>query len=358
MSTLGIRLQQARKAAGYSLRALADIMGLSHAAIKKYEDGQVYPSSEILIKLAKSLNVRVDFFFRPVKVSLGEVKFRKRKMLSAKAEDAITFNVLGQIERRFELENLYPCPPVSTFTLPSNFPEKIADLAELEAASLQLRHHLQLGLAPIHDLIDALEDHGVRVFIVDTEEKNFDGLFTVINDQPIIVVSAGWPGDRQRFSLAHELAHYVLANRLLKHIDEEEAANRFAGAFLIPKDALFQAIGKTRRAIDWQELLLLKEQFQISLGSLCHRLIDLKIISLPYYKRLMTRFRQRGWHKKEPGPQIPSENAHTFNKLLFHALAEEYIGEQKAAEILSCTLTQLKANRLLENLHANTHQRR
>lgn len=353
MNTLGIRLQQARKAAGLSLRAFGDIVGLSHAAIKKYEDGQVYPSSEILIKLAKALNVRVDFFFRPVKVSLGKIKFRKRKELSAKAEDAITFDVQGQIERRFELENLYPTSPVPVFTLPLDFPKKIISHEEIETASVQLRHFLQLGLAPIHDLIDALEDHGVRVFIIDTDEKHFDGLSTSIHDQPIIVVSAGWPGDRQRFSLAHELAHYVLANRLSQHVDEEEACNRFAGAFLIPKDALIKAIGKSRLAIDWQELLLLKEQFQISIGSICHRLIDLKIISGAYYKRLMTQFRQRGWHKKEPGPQIPSEKAHAFNQLLFQALAEEYIGEQKAAELLSCTLTQLKAKRQLE--YANTH---
>ncbi len=39
MSNLGVRLQQARKAAGLSLRALADRINLSHAAIKKYEDG-------------------------------------------------------------------------------------------------------------------------------------------------------------------------------------------------------------------------------------------------------------------------------------------------------------------------------
>ncbi len=54
MSNLGIRLQQARKAAGLSLRALAELVRLSHAAIKKYEDGIVYPSSDVLIKLAKA----------------------------------------------------------------------------------------------------------------------------------------------------------------------------------------------------------------------------------------------------------------------------------------------------------------
>ncbi len=70
--------------------------------------GVVYPSSDMLIKLAKALNVRVDFFFRPIKVSLEHVKFRKRKRLNGKSEQAIKFDVISQIERRLELENLYP----------------------------------------------------------------------------------------------------------------------------------------------------------------------------------------------------------------------------------------------------------
>ena len=79
MSNLSARLHQARKAAGFSLRALGALVGLSHAAIKKYEDGDVYPSSDVLIQLARALKVRVDFFFRPIKVTLDNIKFQQAK---------------------------------------------------------------------------------------------------------------------------------------------------------------------------------------------------------------------------------------------------------------------------------------
>lgn len=352
MNNLGIRLQQARKAAGLSLRALADLLHLSHAAIKKYEDGQVYPSSDMLIRLAKALQVRVDCFFRPVKVSLENVKFRKRKKLPAKAEEAIKFKVIEQIERRLELENLYPASPMPLFAIPSDFPQIVNRLEEVESIAEHLRKHWKLGLAPIHDLIDAFESQGIRVFMIDTDEEHFDGLSTIIDHQPIIVISAKWPGDRQRFNLAHELGHYILTSRLSSKVDEEQACNRFAGAFLFPREAVFQAIGKTRRAIEWQELLLLKEQFQLSMGAICYRLKDLGVIQEPYYTSLMIRFRQKGWHRKEPGISIPSEKAYTFNQMLFHALGEEYIGESKAAELLSCSLPQLKALRQVQNSHA------
>jgi Zn-dependent peptidase ImmA (M78 family)/transcriptional regulator with XRE-family HTH domain len=357
MNNLGIRLQQARKAAGLSLRAFADLVNLSHAAIKKYEDGDVYPSSDMLIKLAKALKVRVDFFFRPIKVSLENIKFRKRKKLNGKAEEAIKFEVISQIERRLELENLYPSSPVPIFELPADLPQKINNLEEIEVVAENLRESWKLGLAPIHDLIDAFEAQGIRVFIIDIDEEHFDGLSTVINNQPIIVISSRWPGDRQRFNLAHELAHYIFIKRLSDTLDEEQACNRFAGAFLFPRVAVFQALGKERRAIEWQELLLLKEQFQISMGAICYRLKDLGVIQESYYKNLVIRFRQKGWHRKEPGLEVPSEKAHTFNQMLFHALGEEYIGEPKAAELLSCSLSQLKALRQVQNGNALTHQR-
>ena len=357
MNNLSIRLQQARKAAGLSLRGLAELVGLSHAAIKKYEDGVVYPSSDILIKLARALKVRVDFFFRPIKVSLENVKFRKRKKLSERAEEVIKFEVISQIERRLELENLYPISPVPVFRFPVDFPQKVHSYEEIESLAEKLRAHWQLGLAPIHDLIDAFEGQGIRVFIVDTDEEHFDGLSTVINDQAIIVISSKWPGDRQRFNLVHEFAHYIFIDRLSLELDEEQACNRFAGAFLFPREAVLQSVGKERKAIEWQELLAFKQQFQLSMGAICHRLKDLGVIQDPYYKSLIVRFRQKGWHRKEPGAEIPPEQAHTFNQMLFHALGEEYIGESKAAELLSCTLSELKTLRQVQNSYALTRQR-
>lgn len=277
--------------------------------------------------------------------------------MNGKAEEAIKFAVISQIERRLELENLYPSSPALIFKFPTDLPQKINSLEEIETVANSLRNHWKLGLAPIHDLIDAFESQGIRVFIVDIDDENFDGLSTVINDQPIIVISSKWPGDRQRFNLAHELAHYIFINRLSSKLDEEQACNRFAAAFLFPREAVFQEVGRERRAIEWQELILLKEQFQISMGAICYRLKDLKIIQEPYYKSLAIYFRQRGWNRKEPGLEIPPEKAHAFNQMLFHALGEGYIGEPKAAELLSCSLSHLKALRQVQNGNALTHQR-
>ena len=61
---LGARIKQARKAAGLTLRELAERIGVSAMAISKYENNQMTPRSEVLIRLAQALNVKVGFFHR------------------------------------------------------------------------------------------------------------------------------------------------------------------------------------------------------------------------------------------------------------------------------------------------------
>ena len=67
----------------------------------------------------------------------------------------------------------------------------------------------------------------------------FDGLQATVADKPVIVVSKGWPGDRQRFTLAHELGHLLLHGRLTDGLDEERACHRFASAFLLNRGRPF-----------------------------------------------------------------------------------------------------------------------
>lgn len=105
---IGQRLYRARKAAGFSLRRLGDQVGLTHAAIKKYEDEQATPPSSTLLNLARALNVRTEYFFRPESVALDCIEYRKRNTLPKKRLEAIEHEVIDQIERRIELENLFP----------------------------------------------------------------------------------------------------------------------------------------------------------------------------------------------------------------------------------------------------------
>mgnify|MGYP000143695396 CR=1 FL=1 len=346
----GTRLHRARKAAGLSLRDLGERAGVSHTAIKKYEDGDAMPSSDILIALSRALAVRTEYFFRPESVELQRIEYRKRSSLPKKRLDAITHEVMDQIERRVELESLFPRSPVKSFATVEHLPRAVAELDEIEAVAERVRDAWALGYDPIPDLVDVLETNGIRVFSIEADADNkFDGLAARVNGMPIVVVGRHWPGDRQRFTLAHELGHLMLEGRLRDGLDEEAACHRFAGAFLFPQASVLRELGAHRNAIEHKELALLKDEFGLSMSGILYRARDLGIISQAYREEQAKLFRIKGWYRQEPGRAYPAERAHIFEQLVFHALAEEYIGESKAAELMSMSLHQFQRLRSMES---------
>jgi Zn-dependent peptidase ImmA (M78 family)/DNA-binding XRE family transcriptional regulator len=345
---LGNRVKRAREASGFSLRDLGEQIGLSHAAIKKYEDNKVIPSSDILIKLAKALRVRVEYFFRPQHFTLESIQYRKHADMPEQHLAAITAKVLDHVERRVELESLFPSLLVYPFSVKSD--KKINTLEEVELFADDLREQWRLGLDPIPDLIDMLEEQGIKVFMLDTQQySKFDGLCTYLNGMPLIVIAEQSPGERQRFTLMHELGHIFLDNRIASHMDIENCCNRFAGAFLLPKESLQNVLGIHRNSIDPQELSLLKQEFGISMTSILHRAEEVGIISKSLYAYLRAEFKDKGWVKKEPGKPYPKQKTHIFEQMIFHALAEEYIGEAKAAELMNMSIESLRSMRAMES---------
>lgn len=64
------KLKVARRAKGLSTRALAEKVGVSAMAISKYERGLMTPSSDVLIKLARELDVTIEYLVRSPKQEL------------------------------------------------------------------------------------------------------------------------------------------------------------------------------------------------------------------------------------------------------------------------------------------------
>jgi len=344
------RLIRARKAAGLSMNALGQEVGISANAIKKYEHGINMPSSSNLLKLAKALGVRTEYFFRPVKVELQGIEYRKRSNASKKLLNQITGDVMEQAERWAELLDLYPdsVKPVPDFSLPKGLAKKISSPEEIEAIADQMRSEWELGLNPIPDMVDTLESNGVMVISTKVESnKKFDGLAGNINTTPVIVISVHQPGDRQRFTLAHELGHLVLDGRLSDDIDEEKACNHFAGAFLLPKTSLYQHLGENRQALEPQELYMLKHEFGISMMAILMRAGQCGVISANLKTQYYMKFNKLRWRTKEPGDPYPKEDTYLFKQLAYRALGEDYIGESKAAELMSVSLASFHKERKL-----------
>lgn len=345
---IGGRIKQARSAAGLSQRDLAEMAGISAMAISKYERDETTPSSDVLLSLGKALGVRVEYFFRQAEVTLEEVDYRHHPDMPEKEKGKIEAYVRDQVERWVELEAFVPTPWSVPFELPADLPQHINHYDEIENIAVTMRHAWNLGLNPVPDLTDTLESHGIIVFAATLDaDEQCDGLMAKANGKPVVVVNKDRPGDRQRFTLAHELGHLVLKGRLAKGLHVEQACHRFAGAFLVPKLMVLKALGQRRTWLEPQELALLKAEYGLSMGGWTYRARDLEILPQIHMKALWNYFRENGWEKTEPNPQYPQEQTRLFKQLVYRALAEEQIGESKAAELLGMSLKALHACRKL-----------
>ena len=343
---IGQRLRLARSAAGLSLRGLEARIGhrVTAQAISKYERNESMPSSGVLIALSDALSVSVDYLLGDQDMVMEAVEFRRKRLTSKREEAQIEAKVLHLLERYLLIEELLGLPSVS-WDRPREAPWPVLrDSAEAEHAALGLRIHWGLGLDPIPSLVELLEDRGIKVLSM--ELANVDGLTARVRRKDgsvvsVIVVNQGDWGERQRFTLAHELGHMVLD--VAPRADEENAAHRFAGAFLMPAETLRTEIGKHRKSIGWGELFELKRIFGVSVQALTYRCKDLGIFSNGLFRLLFDEFSRRGWRSppyREPDA-ADGELPKRFERLCLRALAEGAVSEAKAAELMGLSVHEL-----------------
>lgn len=335
-AVFGSRLQQAREAEGLSLRKLQEALSgkVSHSQLAKYEKGVDMPSSEILMALCRTLDCSADQLFRPMHVGIDGIAFRKKSRWPKTKEKAVKALVQTGVDRYFELEELVgvPAEDLNPTGLTCRGPGDAEGVAE------QVRETWALGEHPIANLVELLEDRHIKVQEVEADDQ-FDGCsgWGQAEDRrfPVVVLARWMDKDvaRKRFSAAHELGHLVMDLSGLDNRTAEKACHRFAGAFLLPKEALFSHFGRHRSRVEWRELAMLKQEYGISMAAVLHRIHDLGIISDALAKRMSIERSQRGWRKHEPGAYAGVEEGFRFRQLLYRALAEEKISLTKAAEL-------------------------
>jgi len=327
--SIGERIKSARIGAGLTQRGLGERMGLSAMAISKYEQGKIIPGSRVLILLAQVLDVKIEYFFRSASVTLSHPHYRCREALSKQEEDRIHAKVLEWLERYIEIEQIMG--EEKPLMLPSKAACRVASLDEIEDVAQHIRNEWELGLDPIENVMDVLEQHGIKVGVIETVDK-FDALtFYSDGKTPVIAVNNDMPGDRQRFSLAHELGHLLL--RVEGGINEEKMANRFAGAFLVPEEMAYRELGEKRRTIAPREFYMLKHKYGMSMSAWLHRAAELGIISRAATDRLRALFNNQEWWQKEPGNQVAPEQPTHMELLVLRAVSEERISQSRAQEL-------------------------
>ena len=306
-----IRLKNARKMRNLSYRSLSEAMGnaISSTALAKYEKGQMFPSSKIVIQLAAALGVSIDDLFRPfsIEIDLSNVKYRKGSKLGIKEQDAINHKAAIHLEKYIEVERM--CGENVEFT--TKFPEIIVrNESDACAVAARFRERFQLGMAPISSPIELLESVGAKIIEIEDAPDKFDGDTFTTDGIFVIVLNKTIPSERKRFSLFHETGHKVMT---------------FAEGV---KD--------------------IQVQYGISVEAMMKKACQMGIISENRYKTFCIKVKSnKSFQAKVREERFPKETSNRFNRLVFKLLASEEITESKCASLLGCSVEEVRKRLML-----------
>lgn len=254
------RIREARSERGWSQEQLAQRLRRTQTAVSYWESGKRSPGLDDLMDVAEALGRPVDYFIPAEPI---------RALLRATADR------LASDELREILDDLVDTAETSArpsrkFVVGGTTPQRAAD--EL----LQ-----QGGVAKPPVPIERLA-RGCGVLVIERPLPDaLSGLVFEIDDHAVIGVNSEHHEHRRRFTIGHELGHYLLAHHDRFHLDieaghvstydwaSERAANDFAAEILMPHEMVIRAFSKTPSAA------ALAHRFNVSELAMGYRLVHL-----------------------------------------------------------------------------------
>jgi Zn-dependent peptidase ImmA (M78 family)/transcriptional regulator with XRE-family HTH domain len=303
----------ARESRGLSQTELAGLISVSQGKISKIESGLLSVSDEMLQDLSRHLSYPASFFSFDDKVygygisGIGILYHRKRQNLSNEIIDRLH----AQINiRRMHLVRLLKSVEIkNNLFRPFDIDEydgKIEDIARNVRASWMLPN------GPIKNLTKGIEDAGGIVIEFDFGTKKVDAISQWTPGlPPLFFTNTNAPGDRLRFSLAHELGHIFMHRLSTPNMEEE--ADKFAGEFLVPS----HEISSSLNFVTLQKLANLKPHWKVSMASLLYRASELNKVTKRQYQYLWMQMGKAGYRTVEPPElEIPRERPTLLQELM------------------------------------------
>jgi len=305
----GERVRQVRELKGLTQTEFATHLRINQSAVAQIESGRIAPSDQVLQRIILTTGFPMSFFKQsaPVDFPLGSLLFRARATVSARerCESLQYTRTIFEIAEKMEIE---------IDKIPLRLPRFDQDPI---SAAIQTRSSLGLSPdTPITNLINTVEKSGVLVMALAKVLEGLDAFSAWVGRsslRPVIVIANNnVPGDRLRFSVAHELGHLVMHQAIKNDIATiEREASSFASEFLMPKEAMLKEI---MRPVTLVNLLPLKMRWKVSIQALIRRAWDLELITQRQYKYLMQQMSMKGMRKKEPG-KVPLEKPRMISQM-------------------------------------------
>lgn len=324
MNSVGDVILAARRAKGLKHNDLVDDLGVTQAALSRYENNLRTPDEEMLERLSRALDVSIPFLkhsFRLQGALAADAHMRRQK--TTKASDwkwaEARLNLL-RMRSSFLLERL---PMHVENQVPTFDPD---DVSPSDAARL-VRAQWKMPVGPVRELVRWLESAGILVVEEDLGTRRIDGLSQWAGQFPVLMINAALPTDRKRLTLAHELGHLVLHTDYVD-ADMEVQANEFAAEFLMPEHVIKSSL----RSLSLGRLLDLKAEWGVSMQALLERAYGMGRVSKEDREKFYRSMNARGWKRNEPGlerlaPERPNLAASVGERLRAAGLGDQEIAE-------------------------------
>lgn len=310
--------------------------GLKQSDISRWERGLRQPNADQLDRLAEVLAV-------PVRTLCADVRLSHPVHRTARQETKL---VERQVNARLELCRMAVSRLLEDIDIDAPFifpgPDEPAP-ADPEAAAEALRRVWRVGSGPLPDLCSLVESAGALVLPVDFgtdsvlaaySHKRGDHRWCFVN-------SRTRDGARLRFSLAHELGHAVLHwDRFDAPIgrDAEREAQKFAAAFLMPREDMHRLFARGR--LGFGDLMILRTQWRVSMQALIMRASELGLVTAQAKQSFFIQMSRRGWRIQEPGEIEPERPTMVAEALDLHRSQHEYT-EAEIAELAGLSLERM-----------------
>lgn len=339
----GERLRRLRLVNGISADEFAKRVGLSPTVLSHIETGRYPIPEDSVTRIATTLDCAPSFVMsdapelittRPWLRAYADAP--KRAMDRQLADCSLAIEVIERLQMR-----LLP-DAIPTFTGDPSSEDDIEQFAADVRQAAQIDEFAVVGNA-----IRAAERLGCLVLPMNGELGRHLGMSSRMNLHPVICVSRpsedpdqDVPGDRQRFTVCHEIGHLGLHGGLGPPQTSTDAAlierqaHRFAGAFLAPGDAILEdlrEIGNGR--VTLRTLAAIKQRWGIAIKALVMRFQQLGVIEPDQARSLYKQISARGWNKDEPVP-VSSERAVWFEKAIAKRGATEIDPLRAVAEVV------------------------
>lgn len=294
---------------------LAKKSGINRIKIAKLESGLLESSSDDLDALSSALQMPKEFFCRDEPIfGYGSSAYYYRKKADLSASDRKRVHSVVNIIRLCIKTMLQQVDVESNRKLPKL---SVEDYGGSPAKVAQaVRSFWKQSEGPLHNLTALIESAGILVIPCAFGTRAMDATSIWLADlPPMIFINENVPGDRWRFTLAHELGHLVMHD--LPHEEMEVEADCFASELLMPElflRAEFARVGQLRL----RDLAEMKLYWKTSMQALLMCASRLDAINENQSRYLWAMMSKNGYRSKdgaEPNP-IPRENPTNLRKLL------------------------------------------